>query len=100
MQAHAGGSSRLVYLPDTCGTPPLRYRISDIWRLKEPASIVSIHPHISRLIFFANPWPFFPAIELESMLTNHVDMTRKTRQTPFTDDGYKGTTFIYLLSAL
>lgn len=32
--------------------------------------------------FFANPWPFFPAVELESILTNHVDMTRKTRQTP------------------
>lgn len=42
----------------------------------------------------------FQAVELESMLTNHVDMTRKTRQTPFTDDGYKGNTFIYLLSAL
>lgn len=31
-------------------------------------------PHISRLVF--------TAVELESTLTNHVDMTRKTRQTP------------------
>jgi len=39
-------------------------------------------PHISRLVFFASPWPLFTAVELESTLTNHVDMTRKTRQTP------------------
>lgn len=82
MQAHVGGSSRLVYPPDTCRTPPLSSRNSDIWRLKERASIVSIHPHISSHCF-ANPWPFFPAVELESILTNHVDMTRKTRQTPY-----------------
>lgn len=82
MQAHVRGSSRFVYSPDTCGTPPLRSRNSDIWRLKERASIVSIIRISLVSIFFANTWPFFPAVELESILTNHVDMTRKTRQTP------------------
>lgn len=58
VQAHVRGSSRLVYPPDKCGTPPLRSRNSDILRLKERASVVSIHPHISRLIFFCEPLAF------------------------------------------
>lgn len=41
-----------------------------------PSAYLSSH-------FLAIPWPFFPAVEPESILTSHVDMTRKTRQTPY-----------------
>lgn len=66
------GSSRLVYPPDTYAGLLHSGLATAIFRDSMSGPPFSLSIRISLASFFGNPWPFFPAVELESILTNHV----------------------------
>lgn len=76
-------------------TLPVRSRNCDVWRLKR----VALSIRISLVSFITNPWPHFPAVELKNLYSSGKYYMTRNPDT-LSDDGHKGTAFIFLLSKL